>query len=73
MISWILILRVSTPYIFLVMLRQVEVEAQPTRLIEISWILSFRVSTPYIFLVMLRQVEVDPRPFALTLSMGLHF
>ena len=30
------------------MLRQVEVEAQSTRLIEISWILTFRVSTPYI-------------------------
>ena len=29
------------------MLRQVEVEAQSTRLIEITWTLTFRVSTPY--------------------------
>ena len=35
-------------YMEAVMLRQVEVEAQFTRLIEISWILTFRVSTPYI-------------------------
>ena len=33
------------------MLRQVEVEAQSTRLIEISWILFFRVSTPYIIIL----------------------
>ena len=31
-------------------LRQVEVEAQPTRLILSSWILYFRVSTPYIII-----------------------
>ena len=31
-------------------MRQVEVEAQPTRLILSSWILSFRVSTPYIII-----------------------
>ncbi len=30
------------------MLRQVEVEARSTRLMEISWILNFRVSTRYI-------------------------
>ena len=41
------------------MFRNVEVEAQSTRLIEISWILTFKVSTSYIFFVMLRQVEVE--------------
>ena len=35
-------------YIEAGMLRQVEVEAQSTRLIEISWILTFKVSTSYI-------------------------
>ena len=38
------------------MLRNVEVEAQSTRLIEISWTLTFRVSTPYITW---RQDEVE--------------
>ena len=48
-----------TPYIHLIRLRLVEVEAQCTRLIEISWILTFRVSTPYIHLIRLRRVEVE--------------
>ena len=38
---------------------EVEIEAQPTRLILSSWILSFRVSTPYIFFVILNIVTCD--------------